>query len=104
MTGLGFGNPKASGRTALEIAGQAVERAIADAGLTPDDVDGILFSGGMGPAFDAAAYRAYFGTRHEMFESGRGGGMTWAATAPYTAARAIRSGQARHLVNVSLPS
>ena len=26
--------------------------------------------------------------------------MTWAATAPYTAARAIRSGQARHLVNV----
>lgn len=38
---------KASGRSTLEIAGQAVERALADAGLAPRDVDGLLFSGGI---------------------------------------------------------
>jgi acetyl-CoA acetyltransferase len=89
---------KASGRNADEIAGQAVERAIADAGLRPEDVDGILFSGGMN-GFDAKAFHAYFGTAHEMWESGQGGGMVWAATAPATAAEALRSGRARHIVN-----
>jgi acetyl-CoA acetyltransferase len=91
---------KASGRSANEIAASAVRRAIADAGLEPSDVDGILYSGGMGPTFDAKAFREHFGTSHEMFESGQGGGMTWAATAPAVAAEALRSGRARHLVNV----
>ncbi len=90
---------RASGRSAAEIAAQAVERAIADAGLAPEDVDGLLYSGGVAP-FDAAAFHAHFGTSHEIFESGQGGGMTWAATAPLVAARALRSGEARHLVNV----
>lgn len=91
---------KASGRTARQIAGQAVERAVADAGLQPSDIDGILFSGGMPEAFDAAAFHRHFGTRHEMWSSGAGGGMVWAATAPEKAARALRSGRARHIVNV----
>ncbi len=91
---------KASGRSAQEIAAQAVERAIADAGLVPEDVDGILFSGGLPDPFDAAAYHAHFGTSHEMFSSGAGGGMTWAATAPAIAAEALRSGKARHILNV----
>jgi acetyl-CoA acetyltransferase len=90
---------KASGRGAREIAAQAVERAIADAGLRPDEIDGLLYSGGVAP-FDAAAFHAHFGTRHAMFESGQGGGMTWAATAPHVAAGALRRGQARNLVNV----
>ena len=32
---------KASGRTAREIGAEAAERAIADAGLEPDDIDGL---------------------------------------------------------------
>jgi acetyl-CoA acetyltransferase len=91
---------KASGRTAGEIAAQAIERALEDAGLEPAAIDGICFSGGMGAGFDAKAFHRHFGTDHEMFESPRGGGMTWAATAPAVAAEALRSGKARHVVNV----
>ena len=91
---------QASGRTSAEVCGQAIERAVADAGLAPEDVDGILFSGGMGEAFDASAFHAHFGTSHEIFESGRGGGMAWAGTAPCVAAEALRGGKARHIVNV----
>jgi acetyl-CoA acetyltransferase len=90
---------RASGRSAEEIAAQAVERAIADAGLRPEQIDGLLYSGGVAP-FGAAAFHAHFGTSHAIFESGQGGGMTWAATAPHVAAGALRRGEARHLVNV----
>ena len=91
---------RASGRSAQEIAAQAVERAIADAGLEPEEIDGLMYSGGMPPQFDEAAFHAHFGTRHSMFVSGQGGGMAWAGTAPYIAARAIREGKARHVLNV----
>jgi acetyl-CoA acetyltransferase len=91
---------QASGRSARAIAAQAVERALEDAGLSPRDVDGILYSGGIGEAFDAKAFHAHFGTSHELWESPRGGGMTWAATAPATAAPVLRSGRARHVLNV----
>jgi acetyl-CoA acetyltransferase len=91
---------KASGRSMEEIAAQAIERALADAGLAPADVDGICYSGGMGATFGAEAYRRRFGTRHEMFESPRGGGMTGAATAPALAAEVLASGRARHVLNV----
>src|SRR6059058_995184 len=36
---------KASGRTAREIGIEAAERAIADAGLEPADIDGLTWSG-----------------------------------------------------------
>jgi acetyl-CoA acetyltransferase len=91
---------KASGRSVTEIAGDAVAAALEDAGLGPEECDGVLFSGGMGSDFTADDYRDYFGTSHEMFESGAGGGMTNAATAPAIAARAIREGRARNIVNV----
>jgi acetyl-CoA acetyltransferase len=90
---------KASGRTAQEIGAEAAERAIADAGLEPRDVDGLTYSGAFAD-FDVAAFHAHFGTSHEMWSSPWGGGMTWAATAPYLAARAIRQGRARHVLNV----
>ena len=91
---------QASGRSAREIAAQAVERALDDAGLAPGDVDGLLFSGGIGDAFDARAFREHFGTSQEIWESPRGGGMVWAATAPATAAGVLRSGRVRHALNV----
>jgi len=90
---------KASGRTAREIGAEAVERAIADAGLEPADIDGITWSGAFAD-FDVAAFHEHFGTDHEMWTSPWGGGMAWAATAPYIAAGAIREGKARHVVNV----
>ena len=91
---------KASGRGAEEIAAQAIARALEDAGLSPRDVDGLCYSGGMGASFDAAAFHRHFGTAHEIWESPRGGGMVWAATAPALAAERLRTGKSRHVVNV----
>src|SRR5258705_9953555 len=87
---------KASGRTAREIAAEAAERAIADAGLEPRDIDGLTFSGAFAD-FDVSAFHEHFGTDHEMWSSAWGGGMAWAATAPYLAATAIRDRKARHV-------
>jgi acetyl-CoA acetyltransferase len=90
---------KASGRTAREIGAEAAERAIADAGLEPRDIDGITWSGAFAD-FDVDAFHEHFGTTHEMWTSPWGGGMAWAATAPYLAAGAIAAGHARHVLNV----
>src|ERR1700726_1586160 len=90
---------KASGRTAREIGAEAAERAIADEGLTPADIDGITWSGAFAD-FDVDAFHEHFGTSHDMWTSPWGGGMAWAATAPYLAAQAINEGKARHVLNV----
>ncbi|HEY5015067.1 MAG TPA: thiolase family protein, partial [Acidimicrobiia bacterium] len=90
---------KASGRSAREIAGEAAERAIADAGLEPGDIDGLTYSGAF-PDFDVAAFHQHFGTSHEIWSSPWGGGMAWAATAPHLAAGAVAQGRARHVLNV----
>jgi acetyl-CoA acetyltransferase len=90
---------KASGRTAKEIGAEAAARAIADAGLEPEDIDGLTYSGTFAD-FDAAAFHEHFGTSHELWTSPWGGGMAWAATAPYLAAKAIERKQARHVLNV----
>jgi acetyl-CoA acetyltransferase len=91
---------KASGRTTKQIAAQAVERALDDAGLVPSDIDGLMYVPFSGDQFDAAAFREHFGTKHEMWESTKGGGMVWAGSAPYDAALAIRERRARHILNV----
>ena len=91
---------RASGRTHQQVAAQAIERALADAGLEPEDVDGLLYSPGMGTDFDERDFHAHFGTRHALKTAGRGGGMVWAATAPAVAAEWIGRGEARHVVNV----
>ena len=79
---------RASGRNAVEIGAQAVERALADAGIEPEDVDGLMCARGIGPQFDVDAFHAHFGTKHDIWLSHEGGGMAWAATAPSAAARA----------------
>lgn len=89
---------KASGRTAHQIAGQAAERALADAGLEPEDVDGLMYAG-WGEYFDAKAFHEYFGTSHDIWESGKGGGTTGASVAPYHAAKALRDGLATYILN-----
>ncbi len=86
-------------RTPFEIGAEAAERAIADAGLEPSDIDGITYSGTFAD-FDVAAFHRHFGTDHDIWSSPWGGGMAWAGTAPYLAAQAIREGRARHVLNV----
>ncbi|MGH8978462.1 MAG: thiolase family protein, partial [Acidimicrobiia bacterium] len=81
------------------IGAEAVARAIEDAGLVPADIDGNTWSGAFAD-FDAGAFHEHFGTSHDLWVSPWGGGMAWAATAPYLAAQAIRDGRARHVVNV----
>jgi acetyl-CoA acetyltransferase len=90
---------KASGRTARDIGAEAAERAIADAGLAPSEIDGLTWNGAFAD-FDATAFHEHFGTDHELWTSRWGGGMTWAGTAPYLAAKAIDDGRARHVLNV----
>lgn len=90
----------ASGRDAVAIGAQAVERALEDAGLRPEDVDGLMYRSGMGPQLDEHAFRAHFGTKRELWVSHDGGAMTWAATAPAVAARALRAREASVIVNV----
>jgi acetyl-CoA acetyltransferase len=100
IVGVGEGDhSKASGRTTTEIAAQAVERALADAGLEPTDVDGLMWHPSFPGQLDADAFHAYFGTSHELWTSLEGGGMTWAGTAPYTAAKAMAEGKASVIVN-----
>jgi acetyl-CoA acetyltransferase len=90
---------KASGRTAREIGAEAAERAIADCGLKPSDIDGLTYNAAFAD-FDVAAFHEHFGTTHEMWSSPWGGGMSWAGTAPYLAAEAIARREARHVLNV----
>ncbi|WP_116365871.1 thiolase C-terminal domain-containing protein [Parahaliea mediterranea] len=89
----------ASNRNSKAMAAEAIARCIADAGLRPEDIDGIMYSGALGDQFTADDFRAHFGTTQAMWESGQGGGMVWAATAPAQAAEALRSGRARYIVN-----
>lgn len=90
---------RASGRTPTEITAQAVERALEDAGLPPDQVDGLMWNA-TSDGFDAQAFRDHFGVRQDIWESDSGGGMVWAATAPYQAAQALRAGRAKYILNV----
>jgi len=90
---------KASGRTTQQIAAQATERALADAGLSAADIDGLMYVPFSADQFDAAAFRAHFGTTRALWESQKGGGMVWAGSAPYDAALAIRSGRATYVLN-----
>jgi len=91
---------KASGRGSHEIAVEAIEAALADAGMEIADIDGIMFSPAMGDQLDEQAFRERFGVQHELWTSHQGGGMVWAGTAPHAAARAIRSGAASTILNV----
>lgn len=91
---------RASGKNASQIAIEATERALADSGLDPAEVDGIMFNPMVGSQIDADTYRAHFGTQQEIWMSNKGGAMVWAATAPEVAARAIRDGKASVILNL----
>ncbi len=89
-----------SGRTAKEMALVAVAKAIADAGLAPSDIDGLMSTANVADQLMPEDFHAHFGTSHPMWYSGEGGGMVWAATCPEQAAGALRARKARHIINV----
>jgi acetyl-CoA acetyltransferase len=89
---------RASGRTTHEVVFEAIEAALDDAGLAPADIDGLMH-GHTAEHVDAEAFHRHFGTDHDLWVSDQGGGMTWAATAPYEAAGALARGEARHVLN-----
>jgi acetyl-CoA acetyltransferase len=90
---------KASGRSSVQIALQATERALDDAGLSPGDVDGIMYSAGVAGQLTEADFCRHFGVSGDLWVSHEGGTMHWAATAPYAAAQAIAQGQASVILN-----
>jgi acetyl-CoA acetyltransferase len=90
---------KASGRTAREIGAESARNAISDAGLRPEDIDGLTYSGAFAD-FDVDAFHETFGTTHDVWSSPWGGGMSWAGTAPYVAAKAIKDKLATNVLNV----
>jgi acetyl-CoA acetyltransferase len=89
-----------SGRTAEAMAFEAIDAALADAGLTPDAVDGLMITGGMAGQITPDLYRSHYGTTGDIWFSERGGAFSGAAMAPYEAALAFRSGAAGIVVNV----
>ena len=90
----------ASGRALDDMLFAAIDAALADAGLTPRDVDGLMFSGQSHGQMTVARFRAHYGLTHEIWESGAGGAFSFAATAPYAAHEAMASGKASVIVNV----
>lgn len=89
----------ASGRGAKAMALEAVERAIADAGLAPKDIDGLMVGFGIEDQLTPDDFRAHFGVEHPLWFSTQGGAMVWAATCNHKAAHAIAQGKATHVVN-----
>lgn len=90
----------ASGRALDDMIFAAIDAAIADAGLTPAQVDGLMFSGQSVGQMTVERFRAHYGLTHEIWESGKGGAFSFAATAPHDAWAAIASGQASVILNV----
>lgn len=90
----------ASGRDSLQMGFEAIDAALADAGLKPADVDGIMVAGGLAGQIGAEDYRERYGVSHDIWHSGDGGAFAQVATAPHEAWYAIRQGKARTIVSV----
>lgn len=89
-----------SGRDPIDMAAEAIRAALDDAGLRPDQVDGLMFRGGMRDQFGANDFHRHFDASRPLWVSTEGGAMTWAGTAPYEAALAMRRKEASVVVNV----
>jgi acetyl-CoA acetyltransferase len=90
----------ASGRSLDEVTFAAIDAALADAGLEPEQVDGLMFSGQSVGQLTVERFRARYGLRQDIWESGKGGAFSFAATAPYHAQAAMASGEASVILNV----
>ncbi len=99
IVGLGITDiGKVYGRSVTDFALDAVQRALADCGLAPSDVDGLITSYGMSGAFGnvpAALGLRNLGLNVNMFAAG----ATASAAIQY-AAMAVTTGMARNVVYV----
>lgn len=89
-----------SGRDPRQMALEAVAAAIADAGLQPQDIDGLMVSGHIADQITPDDFHRHFGTLGPLWFSTEGGAMIWAATCAHEAAMAMRARRATHIVNV----
>lgn len=99
----GIGETRYSGpsdRNARDLCLEAIANAIEDAGLRPEDIDGLMVSAGVADQVTPEDFHTHFGTHQPLWFSREGGGMIWAATSAHTAAQALKAGEARHIVNV----
>lgn len=90
----------ASGRKLDDMLFAAIDAALADAGLSPAEVDGLMFSGQSHGQMTVERFRAHYGLSHEIWESGAGGAFSFAATAAHVAHEAMASGKASVVINV----
>ncbi|MBV1918097.1 MAG: hypothetical protein KUG65_08570 [Sphingomonadaceae bacterium] len=90
----------ASGRSLDDMTFTAIDAALADAGLAPDQVDGLMFSGQSAGQVTVERFRAHYGLKQDIWGSGRGGAFSFPAIAAYEAHAAIASGEASVILNV----
>lgn len=101
IVGVGESKPSAaSGRSRDTMIFEAIDAALADAGLTPQDVDGLMVTGQSVGQMTTERLRAHYGLKHDIWFSGNGGAYSFAALAPNDAQAAIASGEAGVIVNV----
>lgn len=101
IVGVGESKPSAaSGRSLDAMLFEAIDAALADAGLTPQDVDGLTVTGQSAGQLTTERLRAHYGLTHDIWYSGNGGAFSFAALAPHEAQAAIASGEASVIVNV----
>jgi acetyl-CoA acetyltransferase len=90
----------ASGRSLHDMTFAAIDAALADCGLAPEQVDGLMFSGQSVGQLTVKGFRAHYGLKQDIWESPKGGAFSFAATAAYHAQAAMASGQASVILNV----
>jgi len=101
VTGIGETTySKASGMTDRQLQLQAVERAIADAGIDRREIDGIMPSA-HGQGFTCEGFSEHLGLKQLTFSATVHFGGANGLTSMHTAAMAVASGAARHVVVVA---
>ncbi len=101
IVGVGESKPSAaSGRSRDAMIFEAIDAALADAGLAPQDVDGLMVTGQSVGQMTTERLRAHYGLKHDIWFSGNGGAYSFAALAPNDAQAALASGEASVIVNV----
>ena len=103
ITGLGISEMgRVYGHDAQHFAAEAIQRAVADAGLTKQDIDGLLVNPGVSPlgGMGGVGLQNYLGLTHlRLLSSMNVGGATANVMVQY-AAMAVIHGMANHVVCV----
>ncbi len=92
IVGIGLSDyPKAPQLSAVQHHAQAMQRALADAGLEKSEIDGYCPAGGMADGDDPVTMAEYLGIRHRYIDGTMVGGSSFEFHVQHAAA-AIREG------------